>query len=76
MMLRRIFGPRREEVKGEWWRVHNEELHDKTHSTEPATIKSGHVNLIFASYQRDKANIHCGCRQLCCVRCNGIYVLP
>jgi len=26
MMLRRIFGPRREEVTGEWRRLHNEEL--------------------------------------------------
>jgi len=27
MVLRRIFGPRREEVTGEWRRLHNEELH-------------------------------------------------
>ena len=27
-MLRRIFGPRREEVTGEWRKVHNEELND------------------------------------------------
>ena len=26
MVLRRIFGPRRVEVRGEWWRFHNEEL--------------------------------------------------
>ena len=26
MVLRRIFGPRRDEVTGEWWRLHNEEL--------------------------------------------------
>jgi hypothetical protein len=26
-MLRRIFGPKREEVKGDWRRLHNEELH-------------------------------------------------
>ena len=26
MELRRIFGPRRDEVMGEWWRLHNEEL--------------------------------------------------
>jgi len=25
-VLRRIFGPRREKVTGEWWRLHNEEL--------------------------------------------------
>jgi len=28
MVLRRIFGPRREEVMGEWRRLHNEELND------------------------------------------------
>ena len=27
-VLRRIFGPRRDEVTGEWTRLHNEELHD------------------------------------------------
>jgi hypothetical protein len=26
-VLRRIFGPTRDEVKGEWRRLHNEELH-------------------------------------------------
>ena len=28
MLLRRIFGPRRDEVTGEWRRLHNEELND------------------------------------------------
>jgi hypothetical protein len=27
-VLRRIFGPKRNEVTGEWRRLHNEELHD------------------------------------------------
>jgi hypothetical protein len=27
-VLRRIFGPKRDEVIGEWRRLHNEELHD------------------------------------------------
>ena len=27
-VLRRIFGPKREEVTGEWRRLHNEELYD------------------------------------------------
>jgi hypothetical protein len=27
-MLRRIFGPERDEVTGEWRKLHNEELHD------------------------------------------------
>ena len=29
MVLRRIFGPMREEVTGEWRRLHNEELNDQ-----------------------------------------------
>ena len=28
MLLRRIFGPRRDEVTGEWMRLHNEELNE------------------------------------------------
>ena len=28
MVLRRIFGPRSDEVTGEWRRLHNEELND------------------------------------------------
>jgi len=28
MVFRRIFGPRRDEVTGEWRRLHNEELKD------------------------------------------------
>jgi hypothetical protein len=27
-VLRRIFGPKRDEVRGEWWKLHNEELHN------------------------------------------------
>jgi hypothetical protein len=27
-MLRRIFGPRRDEVTGEWRKLHNEEIND------------------------------------------------
>jgi hypothetical protein len=27
-VLRRIFGPKKDEVKGEWRKLHNEELHD------------------------------------------------
>jgi len=32
MMLRRIFGPRRDEVTGKWRRLHNEELNDLYYS--------------------------------------------
>ena len=33
MVLRRIFGPRRDEETGEWRRLHNEELNDLYSST-------------------------------------------
>ena len=33
MVLRRIFGPRRDEVTGEWKRLHDEELNDLYCST-------------------------------------------
>jgi hypothetical protein len=47
-VLRRIFGPKRNEVRGEWRKLHNEELHD-LYSSPIIVIKSrrmrwaGHV---------------------------------
>jgi hypothetical protein len=32
--LRRIFGPKRDEVMGEWRKLHNEELHNLYSSTD------------------------------------------
>jgi hypothetical protein len=32
-VLRRIFGPKREEVAGDWRRLHNEELYNRYAST-------------------------------------------
>jgi hypothetical protein len=39
-VLRRIFGPRRDEVTGEWRRLHNKELHDLYSPTIVRVIKS------------------------------------
>jgi hypothetical protein len=33
MVLRRIFGPKRDEMTGEWRKLHNEELNDLYYST-------------------------------------------
>jgi len=38
MVLRRIFGPRRDEVTGEWRRLHNEELNDLHSSPNIARV--------------------------------------
>jgi hypothetical protein len=48
-VLRRIFGPKRDEVTGEWRRLHNEELNDLRSPNIIRVIKSrkirraGHV---------------------------------
>jgi hypothetical protein len=34
MILRRIFGPKREEVTGEWKKLHNVELHNLYSSSD------------------------------------------
>jgi hypothetical protein len=40
-VLRRIFGPKRDEVMGEWRKLHNEELHDLYSSPSiPHILKS------------------------------------
>jgi hypothetical protein len=39
-VLRRIFGPKREEVAGNWRRLHNEELHNSYSSPDIMVIKS------------------------------------
>jgi hypothetical protein len=38
MVLRRIFGPKRDEVTGEWRKLHNEELNDLYCSTDSVGV--------------------------------------
>jgi hypothetical protein len=43
-VLRRIFGPKRDEVTGEWRKLHNKELHDLYSSPSVIRIlKSGRI---------------------------------
>jgi hypothetical protein len=45
-VLRRIFGPKRDEVTGEWRKLHNKELHDLYSSPSIiTTIKSRRIRL-------------------------------
>jgi hypothetical protein len=39
-LLRKIFGPKRDEVTGEWRRLHNEELYNQYFSPNIRVIKS------------------------------------
>jgi hypothetical protein len=44
-VLRRIFGPKRDEVIGEWMKLHNEELHNLYSSPDTIRqIKSRQIN--------------------------------
>jgi len=45
-VLRRIFGPKREEVAGGWRSLHNEELHNSYASPIIRAIKSRKMNLV------------------------------
>ena len=46
-MLRRIFGPKRDEVTGEWRKLHNEELHGMYSSpNNTQVIKSRRMRLV------------------------------
>jgi hypothetical protein len=43
-VLRRIFGPKRDEVTGEWRKLHNEELRDLYRITKSRAVRwAGHV---------------------------------
>jgi hypothetical protein len=42
-VLRRIFGPKRDEVTGEWRKLHNEELHALSSPTILLVIKSRRI---------------------------------
>jgi hypothetical protein len=48
-VLRRIFGPKRDEVTGGWRKLHNEELYTFATSFDPAG-SSGKIHEMYNSY--------------------------
>ena len=56
MIVRKVFGPKRDEITGEWRRLHNEELHDLYSSTNVIrVIKSRRMRLIWG-----RGEVHAG----------------
>ena len=62
--LRRIFGPRRDEVTGEWRKLHNEELNNLYSTPNIVRViksrrmrRAGHV----ASMEEGRGEAHTGC---------------
>jgi hypothetical protein len=50
-VLRRIFGPKRDEVTGEWRKLHSEELHILYSS--PHQIKENEVDRTWHTWERN-----------------------
>jgi hypothetical protein len=57
---RRIFGPKRDEMTGEWRKLHNEELHDLYSSPSIIRVtKSGRMRLVgHVAQMREKRNAY------------------
>jgi hypothetical protein len=60
-MLRRIFGPKRDKVTGDWRKLHNEELH-KLYSSPNIIrmIKSGRMRWVGHVARSGRRGIHIG----------------
>jgi hypothetical protein len=54
-VLRRIFGPKRDEVTGEWRKLHNEELHNLYLS--PGQIKANEVGRACGTHGRREKSV-------------------
>ena len=49
-VLRKTFGPKRDEVRGAWSRLHNEELHDLYFWPNIIQIKKNEIGGVFGTY--------------------------
>jgi hypothetical protein len=59
--LRRIYGPKRDEVRGEWRRLHNDELNDLYSSPNIIrVIKSRRMRLAGHVARMEKREVHTG----------------
>jgi hypothetical protein len=54
-VLRRIFGPRRDEVTEEWRKLHNEELHNLYSS--PSQVKANEVGRACGTHVRREKSV-------------------
>jgi hypothetical protein len=53
-VLRRIFGPKRDDVTGEWRKLHNEELHNLYSSP----VKANEVGGACSTHGRGQKSVH------------------
>jgi hypothetical protein len=57
-LLRRIFGPKMDKVKGEWRKLHHEELNELYSSPNIVRVtKSRRMRLAFSAYGREDRRI-------------------
>jgi hypothetical protein len=59
-VLRKIFGPKRDEVMGEWRRLHNKELYDLYSSPNIEVIKSRIVRWMGIWHMWETGEVHTG----------------
>jgi hypothetical protein len=58
MVLRRLFGPKRDEVTGEWRKLHNEELHNLYSSPDIIRqVKANEVGGACGTHGRGEKNV-------------------
>jgi len=61
-VLQKIFGPKRDEVTGEWWRLHNEDLYDLYSSQNIRVVKE--IIIRWAGHVARMGNTRGACRFL------------